>query len=179
VRLLWQKRTLICLVLKTCLKFNLYYVLHENSNMIILKLWGVCRTQSCDHPRGLEIIWGISNMVISKLRGLCLDIQSCDPPHGLEITWGLKMSKLLNLITFSLACLLTCTNWVLSYICECLVKHTSWIFVALTEMMLVSLYMLVLVEIGVFMLLWWTCLTYLFTSFHILAHGYLLVISLW
>jgi hypothetical protein len=25
------------------------------SNMVILKLWGVCRTQSCDPPHGLEI----------------------------------------------------------------------------------------------------------------------------
>jgi hypothetical protein len=38
--------------------------------------------------------------------------------------------------------------------------------------------MLVLVEIGVLMLLV-TCLTCLFTSVHILAHVYLLVISLW
>jgi hypothetical protein len=35
--------------------------------------------------------------------------------------------------------------------------------------------MLVLVEIGVLMLVV-TFLTYLFTSFHILAHGYVLVI---
>jgi hypothetical protein len=53
------------------------------------------------------------------------------------------MSKLLN----SIACLLTCINLVLSCICECLVKHTSQIFIALFEMMLASLYMLVLVEI--------------------------------
>jgi hypothetical protein len=51
----------------------------------------------------------------------------------------------------------------------------SQIFVALFEMMLVSLYMLVLVEIGVFMLM----VDLLLTSFHILSHGYLLVISLW
>jgi hypothetical protein len=38
--------------------------------------------------------------------------------------------------------------------------------------------MLVLVEIGVFMLMM-NLLSMLFTSFHILAHGYLLVISLW
>jgi hypothetical protein len=102
---LCQKCTLFCLLLKTCLKFNLYYVLNENSNMMISKLRGVCRTQSCD------------------------------PPHSLEITWGLKMSKLLNLIAYSLACLLTCTNWVLSCICERLAKHMSRIFVALVEMM--------------------------------------------
>jgi hypothetical protein len=105
VCLLCQKCTLICLVLKTCLKFSLYSMLNKNSNMMISKLWGVCHTKSCDHP--------------------------C----GIEITWGLKISKLLNLITYSLACLLTCTNWVLSCICEHLAKHASQIFVALFEMM--------------------------------------------
>jgi hypothetical protein len=38
--------------------------------------------------------------------------------------------------------------------------------------------MLVLVEIGVIMVMV-DLLNLLFTSFHILAHGYLLVISLW
>jgi hypothetical protein len=46
------------------------------------------------------------------------------------------MSKLLNLITYSLACLLTSTNRLLSFICEHLAKHASRIFVALFEMML-------------------------------------------
>jgi hypothetical protein len=45
------------------------------------------------------------------------------------------MNKLLNLIVYSLACLLTWTNWVLSYICERLVKHMSRIIVAFFEMM--------------------------------------------
>jgi hypothetical protein len=63
------------------------------------------------------------------------------------------MSKLLNLIAYSLACLLTCTNWILSCICEHLANHASRIFVALFEMVLASLYMSVLVEIGVFMLM--------------------------
>jgi hypothetical protein len=40
-----------------------------------------------------------------------------------------------NLIAYSPACLLTFTNWVLSCICEHLVKHVSRIFVALFEMM--------------------------------------------
>jgi hypothetical protein len=40
-----------------------------------------------------------------------------------------------NLIAYSLACLLTCTNGVLSCICERLVKHASRILVALFEMM--------------------------------------------
>jgi hypothetical protein len=131
---LCQKCTLFCLLLKTCLKFNLYYVLNENSNMMISKLRGVCRNQSCDPLRGLEVIWEMSNMVVSKPQGVSRT-QSCDPPRSLEITWGLKMSKLLNLIAYSLACLLTCTNWVLSCICERLAKHMSWIFVALVEMM--------------------------------------------
>jgi hypothetical protein len=134
VCLLCQKFTLLCLVLKTYLKFSLYYVLNENSNMMISKLWGVSCTQSCDPPRGVEIIWGMSNMVISKIRGV-YHTQSCDPLCILEITWGLKMSKLLNLIAYSLACLLTCTNWVLRCICEHLAKHVSRIFVALFEMM--------------------------------------------
>jgi hypothetical protein len=145
--------------------------------MMISNLWGVCRTQSCDPPHGLEVIWGMSNMVILKLRGVCR-IQSCDPPRGLEITWWLKMSKLLNLIAYSLTCLLTCINWVLSYICECLTKHVYQIFVALSEMMLASLYILVLVEICVLMLMV-NLLSLLFTSCYILAHGYLLVIPLW
>jgi hypothetical protein len=34
-----------------------------NFNMVISKLWGVCRTQSCDPPRGLEIIFRMSNTV--------------------------------------------------------------------------------------------------------------------
>jgi hypothetical protein len=59
-----------------------------------------------------------------------------------------------------------------------LAKHVSRISVALFEMLLASLYMLVLVEIGVLMLML-NVLNLLFTSFHILAHGYLLVISLW
>jgi hypothetical protein len=47
--------------------------------------------------------------VISKLRGVCHN-QSCNPPRGLEIILGLKMSKLLNLNAYSLECLLTCTK---------------------------------------------------------------------
>jgi hypothetical protein len=45
------------------------------------------------------------------------------------------MCKLLYLIAYSLPCLLTCTNYVLSCICERLAKHTYQIFVALFEMM--------------------------------------------
>jgi hypothetical protein len=40
-----------------------------------------------------------------------------------------------DLIAYSLACLLTCTNWVLRCICERLAKHVCRIFVALLEMM--------------------------------------------
>jgi hypothetical protein len=74
-----------------------------------------------------------SNTVISKLQGV-YRTQSCDPPCGLEIIWGLIISKMLNLIAYSLKCLLTCTNWALSYICERLTKHTSQIIVAHFEM---------------------------------------------
>jgi hypothetical protein len=88
------------------------------------------------------------------------------------------MNKLLNLIAYSHVCLLTYTNWVLSCICERLAKHASQIFAVLFEMMLASLYMLILIEIEV-LLLMVDLLNLLFTSCHILAHGYLLVISLW
>jgi hypothetical protein len=51
-------------------------------------------------------------------------------------------------------------------------------FVALFEMMLMSLYMLIFIEIEVLMLMV-DLLNLLFTSLHILGYGYLLVISLW
>jgi hypothetical protein len=102
--------------------------------MVISKLQGFLLyplmwpfTRSRDHLRKI-----MSNMVILKLWNVCRT-QSCDPPCGLENIWGLKMSKLLNLITYSLACLLTCTNWALSCICEHFVKHMSRIIVAHLE----------------------------------------------
>jgi hypothetical protein len=64
-----------------------------DSNIVISKLRGVCRAQSLDPSRGLDVIWGMSNTVVLKLRGVCRT-QSCDPPRGLEITWEPKMSKL-------------------------------------------------------------------------------------
>jgi hypothetical protein len=51
-------------------------------------------------------------------------------------------------------------------------------FVALFEMMIMSLYMLIFIEIEVLMLMV-DLLNLLFTSLHILGYGYLLVISLW
>jgi hypothetical protein len=68
----------------------------------------------------------MSNTVILKLRGVCRT-QSCDPPCGLEIIWGLKMSKLLNLIEILVAyvsiwqssrieLLLLTLRWYLSYL---------------------------------------------------------------
>jgi hypothetical protein len=84
--------------------------------------------RSKDHLRKI-----ISNIVISMLCGVCRT-QSCDPLHGVEIIWGHKISKLLNLIAYSPVCLLTCTNWVLSCICEHLTKHTSWIIVSHLDM---------------------------------------------
>jgi hypothetical protein len=44
------------------------------------------------------------------------------------------MSKLLNLIAYSLDCLLTYTNGVLRCICEHLAKHVSQMCVALFKM---------------------------------------------
>jgi hypothetical protein len=141
-----------CLVLKL-LKFSLYHMLNEKFQYGDLKAPGclvypVVRssTRSRDHLRKI-----LSNMVTLKLWGVC-HTQSCDPPRSLEITWGFKMSKLLNLIAYSLACLLTCTNWALSCICQHLAKHTSWIIVAHFEMISIFLYMLVLLEIEVLML---------------------------
>jgi hypothetical protein len=84
--------------------------------------------QSRDHLRNI-----MSNTVISKLQDIC-HTQSCDPPHGIEIILGLNMSKLLNLIAYSLEYLLTCTNWALSCICECLAKHASQIIVGHIKM---------------------------------------------
>jgi hypothetical protein len=71
--------------------------------------------------------------VISKLRGVCRT-QLRDHLRGLEIIWQFKMSKLLNLSAYSLACLLPCTNWDISCICQCLAKHVSQIIVAHFEM---------------------------------------------
>jgi hypothetical protein len=178
VCLLCQKCTPICLVLKTCLKFSLYSKLNENSNMMISKRQGVCHTQSCNPSHGSEVIWGMSNMVISKLWDVYCT-QSCDPPRDLEITWGLKMSKLLNLIAYSLACLLTCTTkFLLAYMniwqstcLESLLLSLRW--------WLASLYLLVLVEIRVLMLMV-NLLNLLFTSLHIsswLLACYLFVVS--
>jgi hypothetical protein len=123
-----------CLVLKL-LKFSLHLVLNETFEygdleapwcLSYLVVWP--STRSRDYLRKI-----MSNMVILKLWGVCRT-QSCDPPCSLEITWGFKMSKLSNLIAYSLACLLICTNWVLSCICERLAKHTSQIIVAHLEM---------------------------------------------
>jgi hypothetical protein len=101
---------LCCFVLKH-LKFSLYLVLDEKFQYGDLEAPG-CLTypvvrpsaQSRDHLRNI-----MSNTVISKLQDIC-HTQSCDPPHGIEIILGLNMSKLLNLIAYSLEYLLTCTN---------------------------------------------------------------------
>jgi hypothetical protein len=83
----------------------------------------------------------------------------------------------MNLIAYSLACLLICTNRFLSCICERLAKHAILNCVALVEMMSSK-----------FMCLFWlrwesyACgglLNLLIHFFHILAHGYLLVILYW
>jgi hypothetical protein len=119
-----------CLVLKL-LKSSLYLVLNEKFQYGDLKAlrylpYPVMRPAawSRDHLRKI-----LFNTVISKLWDVC-HTQSCDPPRGLEIICWLKMSKLLNLIAYSLACLLTCIKWVLSCICERLTNHVSRIIVA-------------------------------------------------
>jgi hypothetical protein len=123
-----------CLLLKV-LKINLYLVLNEKFQYGYLKAQGCLpylvvwpSTWSRDYLRKT-----ISNTVILKLQSVCRT-QMCNPLRGLEIIWGFKMSTLLNLITYSLACLLTCTNWALSCVCERLAKHASWIIVAHHEM---------------------------------------------
>jgi hypothetical protein len=123
-----------CLVLKL-LKFSSYLVLNEKFQCGDLEAPGCLpypvvwsSTWSRDHLRKIMF-----NTVILKLRGV-YRTQSCDPQRGLEIIWGFKMSKLLNLIAYSLTCLLTNTNWALSCICERLTKHTSWNIVAHFEM---------------------------------------------
>jgi hypothetical protein len=163
------------LVLKL-LKFNFYLVFNEKFQYGDLEAPGclpysIVRPSawSIDHLRKI-----ISNPVILKLRGVC-HTQSCDPPHGLEIIWGLKMSKLLNLIAYSIVCLLTCTNWVLSCICERLAKHASQIIVAHLEMIYSCLYMLVSLEIEVIMLVV-TLLKLLHNLISYLAPCYMFVI---
>jgi hypothetical protein len=135
------------------LKFSLCLVLNEKFQYSDLKALGCLPypvmwpfTRSRDHLRKI-----MSNTVISKLWGVCRT-RSCNPPRGLEITWGFKMSKLLNLIAYSFACLVTCTNWALSCICERLAKHASQIIVAHFEIISIFLYMLALLEIEVLML---------------------------
>jgi hypothetical protein len=59
------------------------------------------------------------------------------------------MSKLLNLIAYTFAYLLTYTNIALSCICERLAKHASQIIVAHFEMISIFLYMLILLDIEV------------------------------
>jgi hypothetical protein len=79
-------------------------MINENSKIVILKLQGVCRTQSCNPSCDLEVIWGMSNTVVSKLQGVCRT-QLCDPSRDLGITWELKMSKLE--LNFLFTCLFT------------------------------------------------------------------------
>jgi hypothetical protein len=141
-----------CLVLKL-LKFSLYLVLNEKFHygdleasgyLLYSVLWP--STHSKEHLRKI-----MSNTVILKLRGV-YRTQSCDPLCGLEIIWWLKMSKLLNLIAYSLA--------VYSQIqTELLVAYVSiWQNTCLKLLLLIlswylsCLYMLVLFEIEVFML---------------------------
>jgi hypothetical protein len=138
------------------LKFSLYHVLNEKFQYGDLKALGclpypVVRpsVQSRDHLRKI-----MSNTVILKLWGVCRT-QSCHHPCGLEIIWGLKTSKFLNLIAYSLECLLTCTNWALSCICERLAKHSFQIIVAHLEM--ISILFIYACLRSKSLCLWWLC----------------------
>jgi hypothetical protein len=129
-----------CCPVLTYLKFSLYLVPNEKFQYGYLKALGCLpypvvqpSTWSRDHLRKI-----MSNMVISKLWGVCCT-QLCDPWHGLEIIWGLRMSKLLNLIVYSLEWLVTCTNWALSCICDHLAKHVSQIIIPHLEMISILL----------------------------------------
>jgi hypothetical protein len=145
-----------CLVLKI-LKFRLYLVLNEKFQYSDLKaprcvpypiVWLSARSR--DHLRKI-----MSNRMILKIRGVCRT-QLCDPSHGLQIIWGFKMSKLLNLIDYLLSCLLTCTNGVLSCICESLAKQPSQIIVAHHEMICL-IYICSSFLISMSLCLWWPC----------------------
>jgi hypothetical protein len=164
-----------CLALKL-LKFSLYLVLNKKFQYGNLEA-PRCLSYSVvppfawsrDHLRKIMF-----NPVILKLRCVCRT-QSCDPPHSLEIIWGLKMSKLLNLIAYSLSYLLTYINWVLSYISERLAKHASRIILLTLRWYMSCLYMLVLLEIEVLMLVV-TLLKLLHNLISYLAHCYMFVI---
>jgi hypothetical protein len=122
-----------CLMLKL-LKFSLYLVLNQKFQYDNLEALGclpylVVRPSAWSRDHLSKIM---SNRVILNLQSVC-HTQSCDPLCCLEIIGGFKMSKLLNLISYSLAYLLTYTNWVLSCICERLAKHMSQIIVAHLE----------------------------------------------
>jgi hypothetical protein len=141
-----------CLVLKL-LEFNLYLVLNEKFQYDDLEALGCFpypvvqpSVRSRYHLRKI-----MSNTMILMLWGVCRT-QSCDSPCSLEIIKGFQMSTLLNLIAYSLTCLLTCTSRALSCIYEHLAKHASWIIVSHFEMISIFLYMLVLLEIEVLML---------------------------
>jgi hypothetical protein len=140
-----------CLVLNL-LKFSLYLMLNEIFQYDDLKAPGCLPYPDVrpsmwlrDHLRKI-----ISNTVISKLRGVCCT-QSCDPSHDLEIICELKMSKLLNLISYSLVQ----TEFLVAYV-------SIWQSMCL-ELLLLTLrwylsylYMLVLLRLK-FLCLWWPC----------------------
>jgi hypothetical protein len=152
VCLLCQKCTLVCLLFKL-LKVSLYLVLNEKFQYDDLEAprclsYPLVRP-SARYRDNLRKI--VSNTVISKLCGVCRT-QSCDPPHDLEIIWGLKMSKLLNLIAYSLHVYsLVQTEFLVAYV-------RAWQITRL-ELLLVTfiwylscLYTLALLEIKVLML---------------------------
>jgi hypothetical protein len=135
------------------LKFSLYLVLNEkiqygDLDTLRCLLYLVVRPSawSRDHLRKI-----MSNTMISKLRGVCRT-QSCDPPCGLEIIWGLKMTKLLNLIAYSLHVYsLVQTEFLVAYVSVWQSTRLKLLLLTL-RWYLSCLYMLVLLEIEVIVL---------------------------
>jgi hypothetical protein len=136
-----------CLMLKL-IKFSLYLVLNEKFQYGEVKasgclLYPVMRpsTWSRDHLRKI-----MSNLVILKLRDVCRT-QSRNPPRDLDIIWRLKMSKVLNLIAYSLVQ----TEFLVTYVS--IWKSTLLKLLLLTLKWYLSyLYMLFLLRIEVLML---------------------------
>jgi hypothetical protein len=141
-----------CLVLNL-IKFSLYLVLNEKFQYGDLEapgclpypvVWPSARCR--DHLRKI-----MSNTVILKLQIVCRT-QLCNHPCGLEIIWWLKMSKLLNLIAYSLHVYsLVQIELFVAYVSVWQSMHLELLLLTL-RWYLSCLYILVLLEIEVLML---------------------------
>jgi hypothetical protein len=95
---------------KTCLKFSLYYVLNDRFQYSDLEA-PVCLPYPVVRPSA-RFRGHLRNVQYDDLEALgCLSYPVVRPSaRSRDHLRRLKMSKLLNLIAYSLACLLTCTN---------------------------------------------------------------------